>query len=360
MKETRIQVTEAHGGAECLRLVQQKHYDVIFLDHMMPEMDGVETLHYIRTMGECPCQDTPVVVLTANAVSGAKEKYLSEGFDDFLSKPIMPEKLENMLISLLPEELLQTPEKGVFVSLPEQTNKSEICLEDLPMVEGVDWNYAALHLPDMELLQYTVREFYDQIDSAADFLEKLYTQITGTAQLEEVSGQIVDTGHLQGTYGYTVRQEGECAESLKQYRIQVHAMKSLAATVGIVPLAGIARVLESGAKDGKIEILKSMTTIFLKEWRSYRVKLRGVFGIGCAERTEMPEASVLKALLEMVRISMGEMDFEQADQLMLQLRKYQYPEAMEQGIQKLAEAVTNLDLEEVEHLVVLLTGFVTE
>ncbi len=360
LKETRIQVTEAHGGAECLRLVQQKHYDVIFLDHMMPEMDGVETLHYIRTMGECPCQDTPVVVLTANAVSGAKEKYLSEGFDDFLSKPIMPEKLENMLISLLPEELLQTPEKGVFVSLPEQTNKSEICLEDLPMVEGVDWNYAALHLPDMELLQYTVREFYDQIDSAADFLEKLYTQITGTAQLEEVSGQIVDTGHLQGTYGYTVRQEGECAESLKQYRIQVHAMKGLAATVGIVPLAGIARVLESGAKDGKIEILKSMTTIFLKEWRSYRVKLRGVLGIGCAERTEMPEASVLKALLEMVRISMGEMDFEQADQLMLQLRKYQYPEAMEQGIQKLAEAVTNLDLEEVEHLVVLLTGFVTE
>lgn len=69
---------------------------------------------------------------------------------------------------------------------------------------------------------------------------------------------------------------------------------------------------------------------------------------------------MLKALLEMVRISMGEMDFEQADQLMLQLRKYQYPEAMEQGIRKLAEAVTNLDLEEVEHLVVLLTGFVTE
>ena len=97
LKETQIQVTEAAGGAECLHLVQESHYDLIFLDHMMPEMDGVETLHRIKALSTFPCEDTPIVVLTANAVSGAKEAYLSEGFDDFLSKPIMPDKLETMI-----------------------------------------------------------------------------------------------------------------------------------------------------------------------------------------------------------------------------------------------------------------------
>lgn len=59
---------------------------------MMPDMDGVETLHHIKEMSDSPCKDTPIIVLTANAVSGAKEKYLSEGFDGFLSKPVIPEK----------------------------------------------------------------------------------------------------------------------------------------------------------------------------------------------------------------------------------------------------------------------------
>ena len=323
LKETQIQVSEAEGGAACLRLVQENHYDLIFLDHMMPEMDGVETLHRMKALPEFPCKDTPVVVLTANAITGAKEMYLKEGFDDFLSKPIMPDKLESMIRKMLPEELLQEGKPTV------QTTAAETRLEELPVVEGLDWNYAWLHLPDMELLAYAVKEFYDQIDPAAEGLERAYEQITDAAYLE-------------------------------QYRIQVHAMKSLAAAIGIVTLSGVARVLESAAKDGKIDIVIAMTGIFLDEWRSYRLRLHGIFGIGAEEKKEITDYSVIRALVEMVRISMQEMDIDRADELMKQIREYAYPEGIEQNVQKLAEAVTNLDSEETDRIAGLLSGQMAE
>lgn len=328
LKETQIQVTEATGGAECLHLVQESHYDLIFLDHMMPEMDGVETLHRIKALSAFPCKDTPIVVLTANAVSGAKETYLAEGFDDFLSKPIVPDKLEIMIQKMLPEELLQTVSESTS-KFPEQTVDVDLRLEELPVVEGLDWNYAWLHLPDRELLEYTVKEFYDQIDTAADCLEQAYEQIS-------------DTDHLES------------------YRIQVHAMKSLAATIGILPLSGVAGVLESAAKNGKIEVVLSMTTIFLDQWRSYRQKLQGVFDIGIRAKKQITDYSVIRALVEMVRFSMQEMEIDRADELIKQLREYDFPTEIEQNIQKLAKAVTNLDIEESDRRAVLLAGQMAE
>lgn len=345
LKQIQPQVTEAEGGKECLRLVQENHYDLIFLDHMMPEMDGIETLHHMKALREFPCQNTPVIVLTANAVSGAKEKYLAEGFDDFLSKPIVPKKLEQMIQRMLPGELIEEAmdpaametdasslngSKGTdrhFAS-EQQTQtlsreESEEKLEQLPSVDGLDWNYAWLHLSDWELLEYSVKEFYQQIPSAAERLDQYYQRITE-------------------------------AEQLDLYRIQVHAMKSLAATIGIIPLAGLAKILEFAAKDGRIELIQSMTQPFLEEWRSYQQKLCGVFGIEEAERKEVTDFSVIQALVEMVRLSMQEMDIDQADELIGQLRSYEYAQELEQMISALADAVNNLDPEEADRLADLL------
>lgn len=321
LKETQIQISEASGGMECLEAVQENHYDLIFLDHMMPEMDGVETLHRMKELSGYPCQDTPVIVLTANAVSGAKDKYLAEGFDDFLSKPIVPEKLENMIKALLPESLLQEPVTREEKNCGE--GQATCLLEELPQVDGLDWQYAWMHLPDMELLEYTVKEFYAQIDFAAEHLEQAYEQITD-------------------------------AKWLEQYRIQVHAMKSLAATVGILPLSGLAKILEFAAKDGKIDVIRSLTAVFLEEWRSYRQKLQGVFAIGDVELKEITDFSVIQALVEMLRISMQQMDIDQADKLMNQLQEYEYADDLEQNIRKLSEAVTNLDAEEADRIGTLL------
>ncbi|MBQ0027311.1 MAG: response regulator [Lachnospiraceae bacterium] len=106
LKKTEIIVETAQSGVDCLKLVREKKYDLIFLDHMMPDMDGIETIRAIKADTGHYNQDTPIIMLTANAISGAKEQYLGDGFADYLSKPIDWQELENMIMNMLPEKLV--------------------------------------------------------------------------------------------------------------------------------------------------------------------------------------------------------------------------------------------------------------
>lgn len=107
LKRTKVQVDAVLSGADCLEKVRTNTYHIIYLDHMMPEMDGVETLKCLKEMKDNASPDAIVIALTANAIVGAREEYLSLGFDDYLSKPIESEQLETMLFSYLPEEMIQ-------------------------------------------------------------------------------------------------------------------------------------------------------------------------------------------------------------------------------------------------------------
>ena len=104
LKKTQIKVTECMSGKEALEIMSAKRFDLIFLDHMMPEMDGIETLKQSRMLEENKNSGKPVIALTANAVSGVREMYLKEGFDDYLSKPVDSVILEKMLLKYIPEE----------------------------------------------------------------------------------------------------------------------------------------------------------------------------------------------------------------------------------------------------------------
>ncbi len=104
LKRSKIQLDLAMGGEECLTMTRKKKYDLILMDHMMPEPDGVETLHLLRKEDDNPNQNATVVVLTANAIEGAKEMYINEGFADYLAKPVVGEKLEEVLAKYLKNE----------------------------------------------------------------------------------------------------------------------------------------------------------------------------------------------------------------------------------------------------------------
>ena len=109
LKRTGIQIDTAVSGDEGLLLSRGKQYDLILLDHMMPEKDGIETLHELRGENDNPNLHTPAICLTANAISGAREQYLAAGFDDYLTKPIDSGKLEEALMRYLPKEKLRSP-----------------------------------------------------------------------------------------------------------------------------------------------------------------------------------------------------------------------------------------------------------
>lgn len=106
LKRTQIKVETARSGKECLLFTKQKKYDIIMMDHMMPEMDGVETLYKLRADEGNVNRDTCVIALTANAVAGCREMYMGYGFHDYFSKPIQAAKLEELLVKYLPKETI--------------------------------------------------------------------------------------------------------------------------------------------------------------------------------------------------------------------------------------------------------------
>ncbi len=108
LKHTQMQIFEAKSGYACLDFLEKQKVDLIFLDHMMPGMDGIQTMQTMRQKGLC--KKTPVIMFTANAIIGDKELYLQEGFMDILSKPILPEKLEAILLKYLPESAFAVEE----------------------------------------------------------------------------------------------------------------------------------------------------------------------------------------------------------------------------------------------------------
>ncbi|MBQ3898980.1 MAG: response regulator [Lachnospiraceae bacterium] len=113
LKRTKIQVDTALSGAEAIDMARKKEYDIVFIDHMMPEMDGIETLEKMQKDRFALCRGKPMIALTANAISGAREFYLKKGFVGYLSKPVDPKLLEKIIIEFLPEELIATGAKRI-------------------------------------------------------------------------------------------------------------------------------------------------------------------------------------------------------------------------------------------------------
>ncbi|MBP1562149.1 MAG: response regulator [Oscillospiraceae bacterium] len=137
LKSTKVRVDAAYSGRECLGLVQKNSYDLIFMDHVMPEMDGVQTFNYMRKLVDCPNHNVPVIALTANAMAGAKEEYTQLGFADYLAKPVQSDLLEQLLMEYLPSDLIIPAE-----DTPSPKKKSSSRSDDIPEFDseaGLKW-----------------------------------------------------------------------------------------------------------------------------------------------------------------------------------------------------------------------------
>ena len=308
IKGTKIQIDEGANGKECIEKVKENAYDIIFLDHMMPEMDGVEALHIMKEMDDFPSKDTPVVALTANAIVGAKEKYLKEGFYAFLEKPIDSQKLENMLLELLDDSLIKEASIPLAKSEPER--------KELPLVEGLDWMYARTHFHDDQHLVEAVVFFVQSIFYDAKELERLFADI-------------------------------QTEDGRKEYRIKVHSMKNSAATIGIVPLAGMAKVLEDAARNGEVEVLKAMTPIFLEWWNGYREKLDEFVPEDSMDSRKNAKECLgeIDEILQQIRSAAADLDIDALDQLWNQLNAYEFEAEQQDALAKIQKAIVEFDVD---------------
>ena len=224
LKNTQMQIFEAESGRECLELLKKHSFDIIFLDHMMPEMDGVETLHAIRENDLC--HEVPIVMLTANAIVGDREKYISEGFTEFLSKPIVPEKLDKMILQLLPEKLVV---KDANVPL-----NSEVPNSVLQKLQSM--------LPEVNV-QVGMNTCSGDVEFYLELLQD-FTHLSIKEELEKYWGE----------------------RDFKNYCIRVHGFKNNAYSIGAKALGDLAYELEKLTKDSLPEKVEPMQTSLFEQY----------------------------------------------------------------------------------------------
>ena len=204
LKDTKIQIDTAISGMEALKKISETEYDLIFLDQMMPSLDGIQTLKMAQNMPENKSKKAPTIALTANAISGTKEMFLRAGFTDYLSKPIEPRRLEEMLMKYLPPEKIQAANEPVSENLPAQVEDYKFLNTKL----GLEYS-AGME----DLYRDIVKTFCDLKNEKQ-------------AQLQ----QAFDT------------------EDWKNYTIYIHALKSTSLSIGGEKISELAKKLELAGK----------------------------------------------------------------------------------------------------------------
>ena len=239
LKSTKIKVDTASSGRQCLEMVSQTAYDLIFMDHMMPEMDGIDTLAEMRKLKNFPNQDTPVIMLTANAISGVREQFLQAGFTDYLSKPVSGDKLENMILKYLPKEKCRT--EAALDSAAAETDYPSPLKELSRLYPKVD-------------LAKGLTVCADSYDAYIDVL-KTYAELPETDKLNE---------YLEQKNAY-------------EYRSCVHSIKSSSLSVGFSELAEQALALENAAREEDWDFIRANHASFIGEYRMAVSTIKKVF-----------------------------------------------------------------------------------
>ena len=197
------------SGQDCLQMAGAKHYDVILMDHMMPGMDGIETLNALKASDLV--KDSAVIALTANAVAGARDEYMKAGFVDYMTKPIDPALLEKLLARYLPQGSCEWTDDGGECRQEEKKSFVE-------KLSGCGFNVSAAMgyaMDDEEFYLELLNTFLDEKDKKEEQIRKAYSE-----------GRTDD------------------------YRIYVHALKSSSRTIGADKLADMALAQENAAKQG--------------------------------------------------------------------------------------------------------------
>ncbi|MGN0345903.1 MAG: ATP-binding protein [Lachnospiraceae bacterium] len=210
LKRTEMTVDVALSGSQALTMFQKNTYDIVFMDHMMPIMDGIETFHQMQNLPAYKSHPIPVIVITANAVVGAMEQYLKEGFSDYLAKPIDYEQLEAMLIRHLPPSLVQREDIAVTANMVKD-NKNDQILNKLSMIMNIEKGLA-----------YCADDVEVYLDAVTEYLNaNLAEQMT----------------------------ESFSQQKWKPYQICCHTMKGTSLTIGNAILSDIAKAQEFRCKD---------------------------------------------------------------------------------------------------------------
>ena len=290
----------ANSGKKALEMVSKESFDVILMDHMMPEMDGIETTKAIRETIPA-AKGTPIIALTANAMEGVKEMFIQGGMNDFVAKPIDVRVLVSKLKEYIPVDKIK---KGNAETITES--------KEAPKIGDLDTAGAISMIGNEELFMKILKEYYRVMHTKADKIKECYD-----------------------------------AEDWENYTINVHALKSSSKQIGAMELSEMAAALEKAGNEKDIDFIKERTAPTLEKYLSYEP----VFAPLCAEEEESDsdkpaaDPEELKGLIESIYGVADDLDFDALEEITNKICGFSYPDDQKEFPGRLKEACEDMDFD---------------
>lgn len=308
LKPTKVFVTTATSGEECLEKIKETKFNVVLLDHMMPGMDGVETMAKIREIDP----DLPVYALTANSASG-EEFYKSKGFNGYLAKPIDSTVLEKTIMMHLPEEIMKKPQQ-------------EAAAEELREIpEELKW-------------------IYETEDIVVD---------EGIKNSGGISNFILSLNMFLDTIGSGVKVLRESLESdnIRLYTIKVHSLKSSARIIGAMQLSELAAQMEEAGGREDLDFIRENNGELLARYEAFEEKLGRLRAEPDDSNKEMIPEQMLADAYDALGDVIPQMDYDSVELILQQLGEYALPEDDDKKIKELKKMLSEFDWDGMEALI---------
>lgn len=298
LKPLQMRIDTASGAEEAFDMVQKKKYDLIFMDHMMPKIDGVEATHIIRSQYP-DYANTPIIALTANAVSDARSMFIREGMNDFVAKPIELKDISAKLHKWLPEEKIIVSDNN---TVSEAENTEEI------KIEGLNTKSALKLLGTKELFMSVLETYYKGMDKKAEDIRTYWKE-----------------------------------KKYREYTIEVHSLKSSSRQIGADELADLAAALEAAGNSGNIALIDEKTGQMLSDFMKYKEILSPYFS--SSESEPITECSGGREIEFLERISEALESFDTLliDEVIEEMSRYTYEHQNE--FEQLKSAVESSDID---------------
>ncbi len=310
LKRTNMQIDAAESADEGLEFTRQKKYDLIFFDHMMPYKDGIEALQELKAEKENPNRETPIICLTANAISGMREMYLNAGFDDYVTKPIDPAILEEAIIKYLPKDIILSQES--FEETREEAQEP-IIPEFMYQIEGLDVDGAVGRLGSEEIYLETAKTYQETVDKTASDIEKYWEE-----------------------------------KNIPNLTTKVHAIKSTSRIIGAMELGDFAEVMEDAGRNNDESFLSKNIQTLLNDYRKLGKDLESLtLEQSSSDNARQLSIEELQGIYEQLRKTVDNADYNVMDELAEALSNCNVPESEAGRVKEIVRAISDFDYDDV-------------
>ncbi|MBR5128272.1 MAG: response regulator [Roseburia sp.] len=311
LEPLQLQIDTAANGKQAVKMIQDKSYDIVFMDHMMPIMDGVEATLMVRACEGAYYKNLPIVALTANATTEARENFKKSGFNDFVAKPIKIKEMCKCIRRWLPVEKVMT---GNTKATVENDGNSVSAPDEELRIEGIDVQAGVENSGSRTLFMSLLGDFYKLIDQKSTKIEKCLAD-----------------------------------GLLRDYTIEVHALKNTARMIGALELSQKFYELEQLGNANNKERLETLTPDVLRLYRSYKEILAPYGRLQEQDKKDTPVEEMIGSL-KALRDAVDSFDLDGADEAMRLIESYVFPEYLVSKVETLSAYVADVAMEEIMNL----------